>query len=295
MINGEHNNTAKKSATVKIVIRSVVSVAILMIALRLFKNILDYSTSGCLPAMLFLCWTVHEALLVRALLKGPMPERIRHLINADIYFACFIMLIIGGPTEKLLNIAGLLFWLMLVLSRVFSAVIKHTLRSIILNIIATILLFSLFFAIRFDFGIVSIFSIILPMIQIISVAFSQIKISILKRIIRKTFAIEILFGMLLLIVSISIVLPDFEPGIDSFSDAMWYCFAIVTTIGFGDFTSVTGLGRLLSVILGIYGIIVVSLITSIIVNFYSEVKEDKDENEAAVATFKTEENVRDET
>jgi succinate dehydrogenase/fumarate reductase cytochrome b subunit len=34
--------------------------------------------------------------------------------------------------------------------------------------------------------------------------------------------------------------------------------------------------RLLSVILGIYGIIVVSLVTSIIVNFYSEVKTDEE-------------------
>ena len=50
-----------------------------------------------------------------------------------------------------------------------------------------------------------------------------------------------------------------------------------TTIGFGDITAVSILGRILSVILGIYGIIVVALITSIIVNFYSEVKSEPDE------------------
>ena len=40
------------------------------------------------------------------------------------------------------------------------------------------------------------------------------------------------------------------------------------------------IGRILSVILGIYGIVVVSLITSIIVNFYGEMRrmeEDDDE------------------
>jgi hypothetical protein len=44
----------------------------------------------------------------------------------------------------------------------------------------------------------------------------------------------------------------------------------VTTIGFGDLTAVTDFGRILSVILGAYGIVVVALITSIIVNFYGE-------------------------
>ena len=45
---------------------------------------------------------------------------------------------------------------------------------------------------------------------------------------------------------------------------------MVTTIGFGDFAAVTPLGRILTVILGMYGIVVVAVITSIIVNFYNE-------------------------
>ena len=54
-------------------------------------------------------------------------------------------------------------------------------------------------------------------------------------------------------------------------DALWYCFAVVTTIGFGDFTAVTLTGRVLSVILGLFGIVLVAVITSIIVNFYNEI------------------------
>ena len=54
----------------------------------------------------------------------------------------------------------------------------------------------------------------------------------------------------------------------------------VTTIGFGDITAVTDLGRTISVVLGIYGIIVVALITSIIVNFYGEIKKARTEEEA---------------
>ena len=37
-------------------------------------------------------------------------------------------------------------------------------------------------------------------------------------------------------------------------------------------TAVSTIGRVLSVILGVYGIVVVALITSIIVNFYGEMR-----------------------
>ena len=40
-------------------------------------------------------------------------------------------------------------------------------------------------------------------------------------------------------------------------------------------TAVSPLGRVLSVILGLYGIIVVALITSIIVNFYTEISKEE--------------------
>lgn len=57
-----------------------------------------------------------------------------------------------------------------------------------------------------------------------------------------------------------------------YTNALWYCFAVVTTIGFGGMTATSAIGRTLSVILGLYGIVVVALITSIIVNFYGKMK-----------------------
>ncbi|MBR4627254.1 MAG: two pore domain potassium channel family protein [Ruminococcus sp.] len=86
-------------------------------------------------------------------------------------------------------------------------------------------------------------------------------------------ASEVFYGLMILIVTFSVVFQAFEPDINTFGDGMWYCFALVTTIGFGDMTAVTVIGRVLSVILGIYGIIVVALITSIIINFYNETKD----------------------
>jgi hypothetical protein len=148
-----------------------------------------------------------------------------------------------------------------------------------LNLIILFLLISLWiiFIYEGDIGIIEIGMFIAAMqalVSIMSAAFARIKLKVLRNVIRGTYAAEVMLGLLLLILSFSYCLTAWEPNIPTFSDAIWYCFAIVTTIGFGDIAAVTLKGRILSIILGMYGIIVVSLITSIIVNFYSEMKQE---------------------
>ena len=53
----------------------------------------------------------------------------------------------------------------------------------------------------------------------------------------------------------------------------------MTTIGFGDLTAITPIGRILTVILGMYGLVVVAVITSIVVNFYNETSGKHDQKE----------------
>ena len=115
--------------------------------------------------------------------------------------------------------------------------------------------------------------------EVITFVFIRFKFKVFFNIIKKTFAAEILMGLVVLIVAFSIVFVMVEPDITNFGDALWYCFAIVTTIGFGDYHTVTVFGRILSVVLGIYGIVVVALLTSIIVNFYNEVSRKVDAEE----------------
>ena len=112
---------------------------------------------------------------------------------------------------------------------------------------------------------------IVSFIDAATIAMSQLKFKVLFKIIVSTYSLEILFGLLTLMICFSLILPMFEENIPTFGDALWYCFAVVTTIGFGDFAATTVVGRVLTVLLGIYGIVVVAVITSIIVNFYNEV------------------------
>ena len=100
--------------------------------------------------------------------------------------------------------------------------------------------------------------------------------SLFGRVIVKTYAAEILAGLMIAVVGASILLPTFEPGITTFGDGLWYSFMLVTTIGFGDMTAVTPAGRLISVAVGIYGIVAFALITSILVSVYNESKEKGD-------------------
>lgn len=97
--------------------------------------------------------------------------------------------------------------------------------------------------------------------------------SLFGRVIVKTYAAEILAGLMIAVVGAAILLPSIEPGITTFGDGLWYSFMLVTTIGFGDMTAVTQAGRLISVAVGIYGIVAVALITSILVSVYNESKE----------------------
>ena len=128
---------------------------------------------------------------------------------------------------------------------------------------------------------------IMSLLEILAFAFSKIQLRGLLKIIRKTYVFEIVYGLIVLMVAFSFYFYIMEDGIKTFGDGLWYCFAIITTIGFGDFTVHSVVGRILSVILGVYGIIVVASITSVIVNYYNEVKSttsdgetiDRDEDE----------------
>ena len=176
-------------------------------------------------------------------------------------------LVIGFDLQTTIIVSALIA-LALAAGRIFSIIRNHRLRNVIANIIAILAII----VCAVSFVSMSGLLFLLAVFELLSIVFSRISFSVLRKIVVKTHAAEIIFGLILLIFTFAMLLTFFEPNMGKFTDALWYCFAIVTTIGFGDLTAVTDFGRILSVILGAYGIVVVALITSIIVNFYGEMK-----------------------
>ena len=104
-----------------------------------------------------------------------------------------------------------------------------------------------------------------------------LKLNVVSKIIKKSMVKEIILVLLILVVLCSVYFTIVEPNITSYVDALWYSFAVITTIGFGDVYVITTFGRILSVILGISGIAVVAVFTSFIVNFYNEMNKKREE------------------
>ena len=201
---------------------------------------------------------------------------IAHLVYGVVFMACVTLIAMAGPVQTVMTVTALAVWAVLLSDRALAIARRRKLWITVFNVLAILLILLLSSTAFMDLSIIFIVTAasLWALISVMVVAFSRIKLDMLRDIVRKTYAAEIISGLLLLIVTFSYVLKFTDEAFASFEDALWYCFAVVTTIGFGDLTPTTSIGRVLSVILGLYGIIVVALITSIIVNFYGEMKKE---------------------
>lgn len=190
-----------------------------------------------------------------------------------------ILIFFGKDLPELYSICGGIFCITIIISRVFKIIQNHSVRSIVLNGLIILIFGFLATGLFVPLPVEEQYSPLLiicfivafsALIEVLSNAFSQLKLKTLFKIIIRTFALEIILGLLTMIVASSLIFVYFEDSITTFSEGLWYSFAVVTTIGFGDFAAKTAIGRIITVLLGIYGIIVVAVITSIIVNFYNE-------------------------
>ena len=73
------------------------------------------------------------------------------------------------------------------------------------------------------------------------------------------------------------------PGahIRTFLDALWWCIATVTTVGYGDITPVTVIGRVVALVYMFFGIAMISLVLSMITDRYRKrlLKEESEDQE----------------
>ena len=99
------------------------------------------------------------------------------------------------------------------------------------------------------------------------------KIRVLGIILKRTKADRVLSGFLLFLCAAALIIQIVEPDINRYVDALWYCYAVISTAGFGDVVAVTFIGKVCSVLLTVYSMFVLSIVTGVVVNFYSQVVE----------------------
>ena len=98
------------------------------------------------------------------------------------------------------------------------------------------------------------------------------------------------FSVVLLIYVASLAILDVErphpeSQIKTFGDAVWWSITTVTTVGYGDLSPVTGIGRVIAVLLMIGGISLVGVVTATLASWIIQrVAEEDKANQAVTAT-----------
>ena len=95
-----------------------------------------------------------------------------------------------------------------------------------------------------------------------------------KRIFREVFHVmgadKIVLSYIIFFIAMSLLMWIVEPNINTFMDSIWFCFATASTVGYGDITALSVIGRILAIILSLYSVAVIAIITAVITSYFIE-------------------------
>ena len=87
---------------------------------------------------------------------------------------------------------------------------------------------------------------------------------------KRTGTIHIFASFIIFLLIAAFVIMLIEPGAKTYIDGLWYCFIASTTVGFGDIYAVTLAGRIITVLVTIYGIMATAMIPGVVLAYYLE-------------------------
>lgn len=99
------------------------------------------------------------------------------------------------------------------------------------------------------------------------------QIRILRRVMRRSGASRIWAGFLVFFFLCALLIWLRDPAVRTLWDGIWYCYEVVTTIGFGDITVKSVLARVLSILLSVYAVLVIAIVTGVVVNYFNQLVE----------------------
>ena len=168
------------------------------------------------------------------------------------------------------NIIYVIFILDYVIRFIFAKSKKTFVKSNILDLIAIIPFSSAFRAFR-----VLKFTRILKMTKLVRLA--SVSARLLKKVKKFLNTNGLKYVLCLVIVSIvisALAMTKIEKM--PFVDALWWAFVTATTVGYGDLSPTTGLGRIVASILMLVGIGLIGSLTSSITSFFLDTKENNE-------------------
>lgn len=99
---------------------------------------------------------------------------------------------------------------------------------------------------------------------------SKKRLKIVFRILKVTGASQILDSYLVFVFMDAALIWIFEPTIKTYMDSLWYCYAVISTAGFGDVVVTAFIPKVLSVLLTIYSLVALAIFTGVVVNFFNQ-------------------------
>lgn len=99
------------------------------------------------------------------------------------------------------------------------------------------------------------------------------RLRVLRNILVRTKTNRILIIYLVFVLFSAMLIFLCDPNITRYADALWYCYAVISTAGFGDVVATTMLSKVISVLVTAYSTIVIAIVTGVVVNFYTEIIE----------------------
>ena len=217
------------------------------------------------------------------LVKDTKKDRLRASLVGLLYIAAMIVGFLSANSYILLYLATFFVVGAMIINQLllidFKTDKKASLTNVLVAIMLTLFLVALIVTMKPEDAhnsplVIVFLFLFLAFKKLIFPSLKLERIKLLLKILIETHTIDVIICLVSFMIVFSFILPRFESingNITTFWDALWYCFTVVTTIGFGDFYATSLVGRILTVILGIYGIVVVAIITSVVVNFYNEV------------------------
>ena len=238
---------------------------------------------------LFMSFSLIPSSFFTKIISGSKVEISKNIIIGVIYFALSIT-VLCVPFEPIpFAVISSIYMLTIAANRIIKAIDTKKIGLKIFNVFLAVLAVVIMILIAasgskpesFTNTVTFITTVIfvITLIGVLKFVFSRIQLKEMTKILKKTYALEVLYGLVVLVISFSFIFFTLEPTMTNYGDALWFSFATITTIGYGDYSATSYITRILAVILGIYGILVVAILTSVVVNFYNETKNKKDVDE----------------